>query len=180
MTSSSARPGSTTSRSDEGRAYVYLGYAPVITAYQWSAGGEAASDELGRSVATAGDVNGDGYSDVIVGAAANDEAGPGAGKVYVYDGSETGLGLAPVWTALGEAAADGFGTVVGTAGDLNGDGYDDLVVGAPGHGGGKVYVYYGSATGLGAVGWTASGQYAGDEFGNAAGHRGRREPRRLR
>ena len=92
--------------------------------------------------------------------------------MYVYHGSDSGLGLVPAWTALGEAEEDGFGSVVGTAGDLNGDGFYDLVVGAPGHGGGKVYVYYGSATGLGAAGWTASGQYARDAFGSAVGTAG--------
>ncbi|RPI48080.1 MAG: hypothetical protein EHM56_14220, partial [Chloroflexi bacterium] len=155
-----------------GRAYAFLGPFPVTADHQWSAGGETAGDEFGRSVATAGDVNGDGYSDVVVGAPYNHEKAPGAGKVYVYHGSDSGLGLVPAWTALGEAAEDGFGRVVGTAGDLNGDGYDDLVVGAPGHGGGKVYVYHGSATGLGAAGWTANGQYARDEFGSAVGTAG--------
>jgi hypothetical protein len=155
-----------------GRAYLFLGPVPVTTDYQWSAGGETASDEFGSSVATAGDVNGDGYSDAVVGAPSNDEKAPGAGKVYVYHGSPSGLGLVPAWTALGEAAEDGFGRAVGTAGDLNGDGYDDLVAGAAGHGGGKVYVYYGSATGLGAAEWTANGQYASDQLGGAVGTAG--------
>jgi len=155
-----------------GRAYLFLGPVRVTTDYQWSAGGETAREELGYAVATAGDVNGDGYSDVVVGAPSNEENAPKAGKVYLFYGSPSGLGLAPAWTALGEAEEDGFGGVVGTAGDLNGDGYDDLVVGAPGHGGGKVYVYYGSATGLGGGLWTADGQYGGDEFGSAAGTAG--------
>ncbi len=165
-------PGFDNVQTDEGRAYVFLGSTPVITDYQWSAGGQSAGDELGRSVATAGDVNGDGYSDVVVGAPSNDETGPGAGKVYVYYGSGSGLGLEPAWTALGEAAEDGFGSAVGTAGDVNGDGFDDLVIGAPGHGSGRVYVYYGSAAGLGGVGWMANGQYGGDELGSALGTAG--------
>ena len=165
-------PGFDNVQTDEGRAYVFLGSTPVITGYQWSAGGQHAGDELGRAVATAGDVNGDGYSDVVVGAPFNDETGPGAGKVYVYYGSGSGLGLEPAWTALGEAAEDGFGSAVGSAGDVNGDGYDDLVVGAPGYSGGRVYVYYGSASGLGGVGWTANGQYGRDELGSALGTAG--------
>jgi hypothetical protein len=158
-------PGFDNGQTDEGRAYLFPGSSPVITDYQWSAEGGAPSDEFGRAVATAGDVNGDGYSDVVVGAPYNSENGVEAGKVYIYYGGPLGLSLTPAWTALGEAAYDGFGRVVGTAGDLNGDGYDDLVVGAPGREGGKVYIYYGSATGLGAVGWTANGQYLRDEFG---------------
>ncbi|MDP6658429.1 MAG: integrin alpha [Candidatus Poseidoniia archaeon] len=96
----------------------------------WSAVGESSSDLFGRSVASAGDVNGDGYADVIVGAYGNDGAGSLAGEAYVYHGSASGLSATPDWSDQGEAAYDYFGWSVASAGDVNGDGYADVVVGA--------------------------------------------------
>jgi hypothetical protein len=101
---------------------------PLIAAPSWAAVGENAGDWFGYSVATAGDVNGDGYADLVVGAPSYDDY---RGKAYVYHGSPAGLGHTPAWTAVGENAGDHFGYAVATAGDVNGDGYADLVVGAP-------------------------------------------------
>ncbi|MFQ5608475.1 MAG: integrin alpha, partial [Candidatus Zixiibacteriota bacterium] len=88
--------------------------------------GEAAGDLFGVSVASAGDVNGDGYADVIVGAYQNDAGGPLAGRAYVF----SGLNGDTLFVFTGEAAGDGFGLSVASAGDVNGDGYADLIVGA--------------------------------------------------
>ncbi|KAB3547907.1 MAG: hypothetical protein C5617_001265, partial [ANME-2 cluster archaeon] len=117
---------------------------------QWHGIGEAGDDYFGYSVASAGDVNGDGYDDVIVGAYHNDNGGSDAGKAYVYLGSASGLSTTASWTATGEVGDDYFGYAVASAGDVNGDGYDDVIVGAHGNndGGndiGKAYVYLGSA-----------------------------------
>jgi len=121
------------------------------------------------SVATAGDVNGDGYDDLVVGALASEG---GKGKVYVYYGSVDGLSESVGWTATGEYGTDEFGISVATAGYVNGDGYADLVVGAPHYWNpdkGKVYVYYGSASGMGSNNrppdWTAVGEDTGELFG---------------
>ena len=113
------------------RAYP-LRIDPLVTAPDWAALGENTGDEFGHAVSTAGDVNGDGYNDLAVGAWGNDEGGlSNRGKVYVYHGSPAGPGDTPAWFRSGDAAGDQFGYSVSTAGDVNGDGYDDLVVGAP-------------------------------------------------
>jgi hypothetical protein len=114
----------------------------------WMAEGDQVDAQFGFSVGTAGDVNGDGYSDVIVGAPDY----PGGGRALVYHGSATGLSTTVNWTAS-DPIADEFGNSVATAGDVNNDGFDDVIVGAPNTSNpelseGKVYVYHGSETGL--------------------------------
>ena len=85
---------------------------------------------FGHSVGTAGDVNGDGYSDVVVGSLGYDGGlGWAQGAVYVYYGSATGLHASADWMAVGDQADSYFGVAAKTAGDVNGDGYADLVVG---------------------------------------------------
>jgi len=126
--------------------YVYHGSTSGLGASFSEFTGENDDDFFGCAVGTAGDVNGDGYADLVVGAEIYPQ-GNVYGKVYVYHGGSTGLtaGWAP-WTASGESDDDWFGHAVGTAGDVNGDGYADLVVGALGYGSGrgKVYVYRGN------------------------------------
>ena len=88
--------------------------------------GEAAGDKFGHSVSGAGDVNNDGFDDLIVGAYYNDAGGYRAGRAYVFSG-QTGDTL---WTFTGEVETDWFGYSVSGAGDVNNDGFDDLIVGA--------------------------------------------------
>lgn len=102
--------------------------------------GEAAGDEAGRRVARAGDVNNDGFSDFIIGAALNDTGGPDAGKAYLILGRASGdWGELPVSLAnadasfYGEIRRDQAGRRVSGAGDFNHDGYDDFLIGAPHH-----------------------------------------------
>ncbi|MDO9018370.1 MAG: FG-GAP-like repeat-containing protein [Deltaproteobacteria bacterium] len=120
--------------------------------------GAAADDDFEASVASAGDVNGDGYADLVVGATLAEPGGRRfAGTASVYYGSATwtqpAVGTARTPDRLLEGAAgEGFGASVASAGDVNGDGYSDLVVGAPraspgGRGwAGTASVFYGSAT----------------------------------
>ncbi len=126
--------------------------------------GVAAGDGSGGSVSAAGDVNGDGIDDLIIGAAAADPNGNiNAGSSYVVFGSDTGLpnpfNLANLnnlngFTINGVAAGDLSGGSVSSAGDVNGDGIDDLIIGAhlatPNGNieAGSSYVVFGSDTGL--------------------------------
>ncbi len=148
----------------EGRAAVYLGSASGLsTTAAWNVEGKG-YDTLGTSVATAGDVNGDGYSDVIVGAPGFDNAEIEMGRAHVYHGSASGLSASAAWTVEGEEAYEEFGSVVATAGDVNGDGYSDVIVGTPEFGSfgvfggrGRALLYLGSASGLStSVDWIAT------------------------
>ena len=139
---------------DEGRAYVYHGSTTGLSkSYAWTAESNQSDAWFGRSVASAGDVNGDGYSDVIVGVYSYDNGQIDEGRAYVYHGSATGLSTDSLWTAESNQSDAWFGYSVASAGDVNGDGYSDMIVGAPGCDNGqtdegRAYVYHGSATGL--------------------------------
>jgi hypothetical protein len=139
-------------QADEGRAFVYLGSAAgLATTAAWTAESNQAFALFGASVATAGDVNGDGYSDVIVGAYQYDNGQTDEGRAFVYLGSAAGLATTPAWTAESDQASAAFGSSVATAGDVNGDGYGDVIVGALLSENdaqleeGQAFVYYGNA-----------------------------------
>jgi hypothetical protein len=163
----------------EGRAYVYHGGAGGLShEVGWQAGGNQGNANFGTSVGTAGDVNGDGYGDVIVGAYRYDNDQADVGQATVYHGGTAGLGASPAWAVEGNQDDASFGFSVGTAGDVNGDGYSDVIVGAYGYSNGQslegaTFVYYGSAGGLTASpAWTAEGNQAGARFGEAVGTAG--------
>jgi hypothetical protein len=162
-------------QTDEGQAFVYYGSATgPSTTPSWTAEGNQTGAAFGQSVGTAGDVNGDGYDDVIVGADYYDHGQADEGRAFVYYGSATGLSSAADWTAQADQTNALFGYSVGTAGDVNGDGFDDVIVGAWGFDpGGQAYAFYGSATGLSATpNWTGDGGQGGAEFGYSVGTAG--------
>ncbi len=128
-----------------GSAYLLLG-APSLNGGSLSGAGgdaiyqyygESSSDYAGFSVAGAGDVNGDGYADFMVGADYNDAGGPEAGAAYLIMGRElpnggylSGTGGNTIYRFVGDAGSDHAGSGVDSAGDVNGDGYTDLLIGS--------------------------------------------------
>lgn len=152
-----------------GGALVYHGgtYNLATTATTVRYGGQL-NGFLGFSVANAGDLNGDGYSDVAVGQYGASNGQAGEGLVHIHYGSSGGLATLPNLTLEANVAGAQYGYSVASAGDVNGDGYADLVVGAPLSGGtGRAYLYLGSAAGLStapALTWNGT---PGSEFGFA-------------
>ena len=128
------------------------------------------SDETGYSVSSAGDVNGDGYDDLIIGARYADPNGDGnAGETYLVYGGASAPGRDGVldlsaldgtngFTLTGIDALDQSGWSVSAAGDVNGDGYDDLIIGARdadpngNSEAGETYIVYGGASAPGTNG----------------------------
>ena len=135
-----------------GRAYVYPGSATGVAALDATTlAGEHAEDEFASSVAGAGDVDGDGYHDVVVGAPGVDGED---GAAYVYMGSSIGVATSAAVTLSGDSSSERLGASVAGGGDVNGDGNDDVVVGAPYYSppdgpvsAGRVYLYLGATSG---------------------------------
>jgi hypothetical protein len=158
--------------SDEGRVFLYLGSASGLASTPvWTAESNQVGARFGTSVASAGDVNGDGYSDVVVGARSFDNGESDEGGAFLFVGSTSGLTPTPAWTAEGDQNSASFGFRVASAGDVNGDGYSDVVVGAPGFGNGESFegrtvLYLGSASGLGPTpAWAAESNQTSAGFG---------------
>ncbi len=147
-----------------GRAYVFSGQTGE-TFYTFT--GEAAGDRFGHSVASAGDVNNDGFDDLIVGAAGNDAGGNNAGRAYVFSGLNGDTLYVFTGEAGGDVFGDSFGFSVASAGDVNNDGFDDIIVGAlrndaGGLEAGRAYVFSGLN---GDTIYVFTGEGRGDEFG---------------
>jgi hypothetical protein len=114
------------------RAYVYFGGASMDTTADRTYLGESSGDRFGYAVWSAGDVNADGYADVIVGAPYSNAGGAESGKVYFFFGGPNGGPHSDVTadlTMAGTAAGLHLGFAV-AAGDVNGDAHSDLIAGA--------------------------------------------------
>ncbi|MBI2339845.1 MAG: FG-GAP repeat protein [Deltaproteobacteria bacterium] len=147
--------------------------------------GEAASDWAGYSVSGAGDVDGDGLGDILVGARGNDAGGASdAGAAYLVLGPVSGTGSLSTASAklTGETAYDNAGSSVASAGDANGDGLSDILVGARYNGTGSLlaggsavgaaYLVYGSVSGtmsLSSADAKLTGEAASDYAGSVSG-----------
>jgi len=166
-------PGASPHGTYSGAAYVVFGSASgfgasfnlssLNGANGFKMSGQTAMEMTGWSAASAGDVNGDGYADVIVGAVLADPNGSNSGASYVMFGHAGGFGANTELSSLngsngfkisGAPAGDFAGGSVASAGDVNGDGFDDLIVGASQDsvflGTGAAYVVFGHAGGFGA------------------------------
>ena len=137
--------------------------------------GEAAGDYAGWSVANAGDVDGDGIPDILIGARWEDTGGSNAGAAYLVLGASLGTSATvDLSTAdykfVGEDAGDQAGYAVASAGDVDGDGLSDLLIGTLlGGTNGKAYIVLGSSLGTTATIDLSTADYIfeGDPSGSA-------------
>ncbi len=135
--------GATNFGSSGGAAYVYLGGAAGISTTPTTLSGSGQS--FGLAVSGAGDINADGFADVVVGGYSGSNAGQQVQGFYVFLGGASGLSASPIllFGPLGSALAN--------AGDVNGDGFSDVIVGAPANvisSNGAASLYFGGAAGL--------------------------------
>jgi hypothetical protein len=158
----------------EGAVFVYLGSSSGLGAtHAWMAEGNKANGSFGFAVAVAGDVDADGFVDLLVGAPLYNSSN---GAAFLYAGSPSGLSTSPAWEVQSATPTARYGGAVDSAGDLNDDGFADIVVGAQYYDGsispsddrGAAYVYLGSPTGPSPQhGWFYAGTQAGGGLGNA-------------
>ncbi|HUD70459.1 MAG TPA: FG-GAP-like repeat-containing protein [Dongiaceae bacterium] len=151
---------------------LYLGSPQGLpTTPAWNAYEDLPQSYFGGIVGPAGDVNGDGFADVVIAATGFGDVIPG--RVFVYLGSASGPGLYPDWTVIEDAPSSGLGSAAAPA-DVNGDGYGDFLIGVPGYevgqdfNRGRVNLYMGSPTGLATLPIVVSeGTEPQEFFGNA-------------
>jgi hypothetical protein len=163
----------------EGRVYVYQGSASgLASSAAWTFESNQSFAALGIDVSGAGDVNGDGFSDVIAGADGYTESFSYEGKAWVFPGSATGLASAAIWSGRSNQASAAFGHRVASAGDSNGDGFGDILVSAHGYDNGQTdegtaWLYLGSASGPATLSaWSVESDQASSEVGSALGSAG--------
>jgi hypothetical protein len=139
-----------------GKGYVYLGgpSGPQATPV-WS---DTGTVDFSLDMITAGDVNGDGFDDLLVGdLIADSPTVQRTGAAYLYFGNPTGLSATPDWVSWGDGIYEtSFGMAVSGAGDVDGDGYDDIAIAQRTAWGyppipGNTWLYLGSAGGPGAT-----------------------------
>lgn len=164
--------------SDGGKAHVFLGSSTGLAgSASWIVSGPTGNGRFGFAVASAGDVDGDRCSDVLVGDPIASSPEPNEGIAYLYKGSSSGLGTSAAWSRQSNQAGAMFGLGLAGVGDINGDGRGDAVIGAPKYDGwGQIWVYVGQSGGtLGNVVMTDHGNQVGEDFGRAIAGAGDRK-----
>ena len=163
----------------EGRAYLFLGSSQgVLSEPQWTMYGDQLWAQFGSSVSSAGDVNGDGYGDVVVGQHGFSNGQGLEGRALVYLGSPSGLSATPIWTVESDNRSAELGSSVAPAGDMDGDGFSDLLVGSSnfnsnGKYGGAAFLYRGSASGVSSgSSWSYESTVVNSNFGNSVASAG--------
>jgi hypothetical protein len=142
-------------KANEGIALIYYGGHSMD--YKWpdvSVTGEQQDAWLGSALAPAGDVNGDGYSDLIIGAYPYDNGQTDEGAGFIYHGGGTIGHETSMTSIVGSVASRRVGAVVADAGDIDGDGHDDVLISAPGTdpaAPGRTLAAYGSEAGIGSA-----------------------------
>jgi hypothetical protein len=138
----------------------------------WTAASGQPSASLGMSLAGGGDVNDDGWEDVLVGIPGFDDGQESEGTAFLYLGNGTNFEPTHAWQYTNDEAYSFFGSDVTFLGDISGDGYDDVAVGAPADDGvvavnaGAVRVFCGHAVGLSMTPcWVGLGNQLGGSFG---------------
>lgn len=137
----------------EGAFFIYHGSATgIITTAAAMDESNQVNAQLGSSVSGAGDVNGDGYSDVIIGAPLYDNGETDEGIFVLYYGSASGISTTAAEMVESNQSGASFGQSVSGAGDVNRDGYSDVIVGASGYDNGQsnegtAFVYLGNGGG---------------------------------
>ena len=101
----------------------------IDTTAVWTFDGNQASAHVGYSVAAAGDVNGDGFADLLAAARSYNAGQTNEGRAHLFLGGPAGPSLGFDWTAEGDQNFAFLGTSVAPAGDVNGDGFGDVIVG---------------------------------------------------
>lgn len=139
-----------------GAVFVYYGTPTGLSAGGTMIPGLMPNEWFGFWIEGAGDVNGDGFDDVIVGAIYTSNPEQEEGRAYLFLGSASGIGTSPAWMVESDDPDAHLGWAVDGVGDLDGDGYDDLIVSAqhgdpfnpgPDYGPGVVFVYHGAPGG---------------------------------
>lgn len=157
----------------EGAAYLYFGGPNGPNeSHDWFIKSNRIKLFLGKPVSGAGDLNNDGYADFLVGAFPAHGEESSAGEVWAFYGSPSGPATVADWSIVGQRAGELLGFSVVALGDHNGDGYDDIALGAP-FGDSAVHLFLGSGDGLAASADSVlTGAAPRSMFGHALGAAG--------